>query len=200
MHQEYSNGNFIVSTDPSKLDIDATHAFLSKESYWAKGIPKEIMIRSIENSLCFGVYENSKQIGFARIISDYATYAYLCDVYILEMHRGKGLAKWLMSIIMAHPSFPWQDEALSVCLHKPQVYIDLSGWSPKYFPPQLIQYANTLLKHKVLFGSDYPMITPDRWLADFEQIAIKPEVRPLILKENAIKLLGLDTSDALSSV
>ncbi len=105
-----------------------------------------------------------------------------------------------MPIIMAHPSFPWQDEALSVCLHKPQVYIDLSGWSPKYFPPQLIQYANTLLKHKVLFGSDYPMITPDRWLADFEQIAIKPEVRPLILKENAIKLLGLDTSDALSSV
>ena len=99
-----------------------------------------------------------------------------------------------MPIIMAHPSFPWQDEALSVCLHKPQVYIDLSGWSPKYFPAQLVQYANTLLKHKVLFGSDYPLITPDRWLADFEQIAIRPEVRPLILKENAIKLLGLDTS------
>lgn len=96
-----------------------------------------------------------------------------------------------MPIIMAHPSFPWQDEALSVCLHKPQVYIDLSGWSPKYFPPQLVQYANTLLKHKVLFGSDFPLITPDRWLADFEQISIRPEVRQLILKENAIKLLGL---------
>ena len=99
-----------------------------------------------------------------------------------------------MPIIMAHPSFPWQDEAISVCMHKPQVYIDLSGWSPKYFPPQLIQYTNTLLKHKVLFGSDYPLITPDRWLADFEQINIKPEVRPLILKENAIKLLRLDAS------
>jgi predicted TIM-barrel fold metal-dependent hydrolase len=97
-----------------------------------------------------------------------------------------------MPIIMAHPSFPWQDEALSVCLHKPQVYIDLSGWSPKYFPPQLIQYANTLLKHKVLFGSDYPLITPDRWLADFEKINVRPEVRPLILKENAVKLLRLD--------
>jgi predicted TIM-barrel fold metal-dependent hydrolase len=96
-----------------------------------------------------------------------------------------------MPIIMAHPSFPWQDEALSVCLHKPQVYIDLSGWSPKYFPPQLIQYANTLLKHKMLFGSDYPMLTPDRWLADFAQIPIKAEVRPLILKENAVKLLRL---------
>jgi predicted TIM-barrel fold metal-dependent hydrolase len=96
-----------------------------------------------------------------------------------------------MPIILAHPSFPWQDEALSVATHKPQVYIDLSGWSPKYFPPQLVQYANTLLKNKVLFGSDFPMITPDRWLADFEKINIKPEVRPLILKENAAKLLKL---------
>jgi len=96
-----------------------------------------------------------------------------------------------MPIIMAHPSFPWQDEAISICLHKPQVYIDLSGWSPKYFSPTLVQYANTLLKHKVLFGSDYPLITPDRWLSDFEKIGIRDEVRPLILKENAVLLLGL---------
>jgi len=97
-----------------------------------------------------------------------------------------------MPIIMAHPSFPWQDEAISVCLHKPQVYIDLSGWSPKYFPPTLIQYANTLLKHKMLFGSDYPLISPDRWLADFHKIPIRDEVRPLILKENAMRLLELE--------
>ena len=96
-----------------------------------------------------------------------------------------------MPIIMAHPAFPWQDEAISVCLHKPTVYIDLSGWSPKYFSPTLVQYANTMLKHKVLFGSDYPWITPDRWLADFEKIAIRDEVRPLILKENAVRLFGL---------
>jgi uncharacterized protein len=96
-----------------------------------------------------------------------------------------------MPIIMAHPSFPWQEEALSVALHKPQVYIDLSGWSPKYFSPLLVQYANTLLKRKVLFGSDYPVITPDRWLADFEKIDIRPDVRPLILKENAARLFGL---------
>jgi predicted TIM-barrel fold metal-dependent hydrolase len=96
-----------------------------------------------------------------------------------------------LPIIMAHPSFPWQDEAISVCLHKAQVYIDLSGWSPKYFSPTLIQYANTLLKTKVLFGSDYPLLTPDRWMADFEKIGIKDEVRPLILKENAMRLLGL---------
>ncbi len=96
-----------------------------------------------------------------------------------------------MPIILAHPSFPWQDEAISVCLHKPQVYIDLSGWSPKYFSPTLVQYANTLLKHKVLFGSDYPWITPDRWMADFAKIEIRDDVRPLILKENAAKLFGL---------
>jgi predicted TIM-barrel fold metal-dependent hydrolase len=97
-----------------------------------------------------------------------------------------------MPIIMAHPSFPWQDEAISVCLHKPQVYIDLSGWSPKYFPANLVQYANTLLKHKVLFGSDYPLIAPDRWLADFQKLSIREEVRPLILKENAMRLFGLE--------
>jgi predicted TIM-barrel fold metal-dependent hydrolase len=96
-----------------------------------------------------------------------------------------------LPIILAHPSFPWQDEAISVCLHKPTVYIDLSGWSPKYFSATLVQYANSLLKNKVLFGSDYPLLTPDRWMADFEKIAIKDEVRPLILKENAVRLFGL---------
>jgi predicted TIM-barrel fold metal-dependent hydrolase len=73
-----------------------------------------------------------------------------------------------MQIVIAHPSWPWQDEALSVCLHKPNVWIDLSGWSPKYFPPQLVQYANTLLKDRMLFGTDFPLIAPDRWLEDFE--------------------------------
>ena len=96
-----------------------------------------------------------------------------------------------LKIVLAHPSFPWQDEAISVALHKPNVSIDLSGWSPKYFPENLVRYANSLLSEKVLFGSDYPAITPDRWLADFAELPIKDEVRPLILKENAIRLLGL---------
>src|SRR5450756_1871910 len=98
-------------------------------------------------------------------------------------------------IIMAHPSFPWQDEALSVCLHKPQVYIDLSGWSPKYFPPQLIQYANSQLKHKILFGSDHPLIAPDRWIKDFKESGFRPEVHDLIMKQNAIRALKLDLGD-----
>jgi predicted TIM-barrel fold metal-dependent hydrolase len=96
-----------------------------------------------------------------------------------------------MSIIMAHPAVPWQDEQLSVAVHKPNVYIDLSGWSPKYFPPQLVQYANGQLKTKMLFGSDYPLITPDRWMKDFKEAGFKPEVHDLILKQNAIRALRL---------
>ena len=96
-----------------------------------------------------------------------------------------------MTVIIAHPSWPWQDEALSVCLHKPNVYIDLSGWSPKYFPPQLVRYANSQLKRKMLFGSDFPLISPDRWLSDFKDAGFKPEVHELILRENAIAALRL---------
>ncbi len=99
-----------------------------------------------------------------------------------------------LPIVLAHPSFPWQDEALSICLHKPNVYIDLSGWAPKYFPPNLVQYADTLLREKMLFGSDYPLITPDRWLAEFADLPIRDEVRPLILKQNAVRLLRLNAS------
>jgi len=96
-----------------------------------------------------------------------------------------------LNIILAHPSFPWQEEALAISVHKPNVYIDLSGWSPKYFPEILVQYINTRLKDKMLFGSDYPLLTPERWLRDFEQLPIKDEVRPLVLKENALRLFGL---------
>ncbi|WP_375261946.1 amidohydrolase family protein [Palleronia sp.] len=96
-----------------------------------------------------------------------------------------------MPIIAAHPAFPWQEEALAVATHKPNVYIDLSGWSPKYFPEILVKYTNSLLKKKMLFGSDWPAITPDRWLSDFEKIDIKDEVRPMVLKENARRLLKI---------
>ena len=102
MYQEHRKKNFVISTDPAKLNVDAVHAYLSQESYWAQGIPKEIVARAINHSLCFGVYDGNHQIGFARVISDYATYAYLSDVYILEGYRGKGLSKWLMECIMAH--------------------------------------------------------------------------------------------------
>jgi predicted TIM-barrel fold metal-dependent hydrolase len=96
-----------------------------------------------------------------------------------------------LQIIMAHPSVPWQEEALSVATHKRNTWIDLSGWSPKYFPTELVRYANSMLKDRVLFGSDFPMLTPDRWMRDVEQTALKPEVMPGILKDNAARLLGL---------
>jgi GNAT superfamily N-acetyltransferase len=100
-NSEWKKHNYLISTDKSKIDIDVVHGFLS-ESYWAKGIPKETVFRSIENSLCFGIYQNEELIGFARVISDFATFAYLGDVFVLPSHRGKGLSKWLMEIIVAH--------------------------------------------------------------------------------------------------
>jgi predicted TIM-barrel fold metal-dependent hydrolase len=104
-----------------------------------------------------------------------------------------------LTIVMAHPSVPWQDAAISIATHKANVYIDLSGWSPKYFPPQLVRAANSLLKTKVLFGSDYPLLRPERWIRDFAALDIKDDVRPLIMKENAVRALRLEgppTSDA----
>lgn len=96
-----------------------------------------------------------------------------------------------IKIILAHPGWPWTDESLSMALHKPNVFIDLSGWSPKYFPPQIIRYANTQLGHKFLFGSDYPLIPPERWITAYDEAGFKPEVRDPILKGNAARLLGL---------
>lgn len=95
-------GRFLISTDQTKLDVDVVHNFLTR-SYWAAGIPRATVVRAIENSLCFGVYDNAKQIGFARVISDFATYAYIADVFILEPYRERGLGKELMASIMSHP-------------------------------------------------------------------------------------------------
>ncbi|WP_063058285.1 4-hydroxyphenyl-beta-ketoacyl-CoA hydrolase [Nocardia sienata] len=96
-----------------------------------------------------------------------------------------------LTIVLAHPSVPWVDAQISIATHKANVYIDLSGWSPKYFPPQLVRAANTMLRHKVLFGSDFPVIQVDRWMHDFEGLDIKPEVTPLVFKDNAMSVLGI---------
>ena len=96
-----------------------------------------------------------------------------------------------MKIILAHPSWPWVDESLSMALHKDNVFIDLSGWSPKYFQPQIIQYANTQLRHKMLFGSDFPLIHPDKWLTAARDAGFRDDVLPAIMKDNAARLLAL---------
>ena len=100
--KEYRKGEFTISTDRDLIDLDVVHGFLT-ECYWAKGIPRDVVARSIENSLCFGVFAERKQVGFARVISDYATYAYLGDVFVLESFRGHGLGKWLMECVLQHP-------------------------------------------------------------------------------------------------
>jgi GNAT superfamily N-acetyltransferase len=100
--QEYRRNGFVVSTDRARLDVDLIHGFLTG-CYWARGISRELVARSIENALCFGIYAEGSQIGFARVISDYATYAYLGDVFILERYRGRGLSKWLLECIVRHP-------------------------------------------------------------------------------------------------
>lgn len=97
-----------------------------------------------------------------------------------------------LTVILAHPSVPWQAEAISMATHKSNVYIELSGWAPKYFPAELVSAAGTLLRRKVMFGTDFPLITAQRWLSDFGTLAIKDEVVPLILKQNAVRVLGLD--------
>jgi GNAT superfamily N-acetyltransferase len=102
MIEEFFKDSYCISTDPSRLDVETIHSFLSK-SYWAEGIPVEVIEKSIEHSICYGVYQGEEQVGFARVITDYSTFGYIADVFVLERHRGKGLSKWLMECILIHP-------------------------------------------------------------------------------------------------
>jgi GNAT superfamily N-acetyltransferase len=102
MAEEWHEGAYTISTDTARLDLDVIHGFLTT-SYWATGVPRETVQRSIEHSLAFGLYEGERQIGLARVISDFATFAYVGDVFLLEEYRGRGLSKWLMRTIVAHP-------------------------------------------------------------------------------------------------
>jgi ribosomal protein S18 acetylase RimI-like enzyme len=103
MFETFEREEYLISTDPAKFDLDAIHAYLVR-AYWSQGIPRKTIERAVANSLCFALLHGKAQIGFARVVTDSATYAYLCDVYIFEDHRGKGLGKWLMECLMGHPS------------------------------------------------------------------------------------------------
>jgi GNAT superfamily N-acetyltransferase len=107
---EWLRDDYTITTDPERLDVDVIHRFLHDESYWAKGIPRDRVERSIAGSICFGLYsapaparEPREQVGYARVVSDRATFAYLCDVFVLQAHRGRGLGKWLIEVVSAHP-------------------------------------------------------------------------------------------------
>ncbi len=97
-------GEYLLSTDRALLDVAAVHDFLANRSYWAAGIPRAVVQRAIDGSLCFGIYENGRQVGFARAVTDGATFAWLGDVFVLDSHRGRGLSKWLLQSILAHPA------------------------------------------------------------------------------------------------
>lgn len=103
-HEVARRGDFVISTDAGLLDLPLIHDFLSNRSYWATGRPLDVVRRSLDNSLCFGLYERGRQIGFVRIVTDRATFAWLCDVFVLEAYRGQGLSKWLMECVLGHPA------------------------------------------------------------------------------------------------
>ncbi|UFQ20486.1 MULTISPECIES: amidohydrolase family protein [Streptomyces] len=192
-----------ASVDPFRGRAGVRQARRLVEEYGVKGFKFHPSVQGFfpdDRALVYGLYEVIEETGCVALFHTGQTGigagvpggGGIRLKYSNPMHVDDVAADFPhLKIILAHPSFPWQDEALAVATHKPGVHIDLSGWSPKYFPPQLVHYANTLLKDKVLFGSDFPVLTPDRWLADFERLAIKDEVRPKILKENAARLLGL---------
>jgi GNAT superfamily N-acetyltransferase len=100
---EWRRGEYSISTDPAALDISLVHRFLSTEAYWAPGVSRDVVERSIENSICFGLYRDGEQVGFARVVTDRAAFAYLADVFVLEAHRGRGLGKWLVETVLSHP-------------------------------------------------------------------------------------------------
>lgn len=144
MHTEpiesYKNG-YTLSTDRARLDVPAIHRFLANTSYWAQGIPLAVVQKSIENSLCFGIYYQEQQVGFARIITDYATFAWLGDVFILEEHRGKGLSKWLMECITGHPELQRLRTWLLATRDAHGLYAQF-GFKPLSSPERFMQIRN----------------------------------------------------------
>jgi GNAT superfamily N-acetyltransferase len=130
---------FLVTTDPQAMDVDAIHAFLTA-SYWADGIPRDLVARSIAGSLCFGLFDGSRQIGFARVITDRATFAYLCDVYVLDPYRGQGLGTWLMQVVVAHPDLQGLRRFVLVTRDAHRLY-ERYGFTPLKHPAGYMEIA-----------------------------------------------------------
>ena len=135
-----SKENFRITTEITEFDIPLIHKYLSEESYWAKNIPIEIVKQSIENSLCFGVFHENMQIGFARIISDYTTFAYLADVFILPDFRGKGLSKWLLDVISEHPNLQNLRRWMLMTQDAQGLY-EQKGWNIAKYPERVMERA-----------------------------------------------------------
>jgi ribosomal protein S18 acetylase RimI-like enzyme len=130
-HLERKKGKYSISTNPRRLNLDAIHGFLTR-SFWAEGISRKVVAKSIKNSLCFGLFDNRSQVGFARVVTDRSTFAYLCDVYVLETHRGRGLGKWLIETVMAHPELQGLRRFQLVTRDAHGLYKPLGFTSPKH--------------------------------------------------------------------
>jgi N-acetylglutamate synthase-like GNAT family acetyltransferase len=146
MYHEYRRDNFLISTDPALLNVETIHAFLT-QSYWARGIPQETVIKSIQNSLCFGLFTSDRQIGFARAITDYSTFAYLSDVFILTDYQGRGLGQWLIECIIACPSIQGIRRLL-LATEDAQEFYQKCGFEPLNKPENFmeIQFFGVYLK------------------------------------------------------
>ena len=141
-HQEYQRDGYTISTDPARLDVTAIHRFLTELSYWAQERPLEVVQRSIENSLNFGIYCGSEQVGFARVVTDYATFAWLCDVIILPEHRGQGLSKWLVDCIVNHPDLKKIRRLMLATRDAHELYRKYGGFEPLPSPERWMQRFN----------------------------------------------------------
>jgi GNAT superfamily N-acetyltransferase len=129
----------VVSTEKSRLQVDFVHDLLSNHAYWALGRTREVMERAIEHSLCFGVYEGSQQVGFARVVTDYATFGWLCDVIILESQRGRGLGKWLVECVVAHPALAGIRRLLLATRDAHGLYREYGGFVPLPTPERWME-------------------------------------------------------------
>ena len=138
-YKEYRKGEFLISTDPAKININIVHNFLAN-SYWAKNIPIELVKKSLDNSLCFTLLKDDLQIGFARLVTDYATFAYLADVFVIEEFRGQGLSKWLMEVIMNFPDTQGLRTWILKTLDAHELYKKYEFSSPKY-PDRVMEYS-----------------------------------------------------------
>ena len=136
-----TEGDYAISTDKARIDVMAVHDFLANYSYWAKDIPLETVRLSVQNSLCFGLFHHEKQVGFARIITDFATVAYLGDVYVLQKHRGKGLSKWLISQVMAYPYLQGLRRWVLLTADAHLLY-EKYGWKPIERPDRYMEVFN----------------------------------------------------------
>jgi GNAT superfamily N-acetyltransferase len=135
---EQRRGAYTLSTDKARLDLGLIHDYLSHRSYWAQGRPFEIVKRSVEHSLCFGVYHGREQAAFARVVTDYATFAWLCDVFVLEAHRGHGLGKWLVECVVAHPDLQTVKQVLLATRDAHEFYRHYGGFEPMPTPEKLM--------------------------------------------------------------